>query len=187
MMGELGSRHMLRFWDTAATSKKRTTGDYYSGIMQGYDYFHKEENLYCFDMKRGKGMGVEVVKLLKNSIVRAGRDKGTFILQEPGSMSVMFLQTLQQELNNYNIQFGVAEGNKLFSSVELQAIASEGRLKFVTYPDRSNDWIHTIIEELTHFDGEESNATKGKHDDIVDSLSAGANYFLQNRTLYTDY
>lgn len=177
---------MLRFWDTAATSKNTQRGDYFAGIMQGYGY-NNTETLYCFDMKRGKHKAITVVELLKNSIRQAGRDKGTYILQEPGSMSVMFLQQLQQELRDYKIEYGIAEGNKLFSSIELQTLASEGRLKFVTYPNRSEEWIHTIIDELTHFDGEESNDSKGKHDDIVDSLSAGANYFLQNRILYTDY
>ena len=178
---------MLRFWDTAATSKKRATGDYFAGIMQGYDYWNNDEYLYLFDMKRGKGTGIKVVEMLKNSIIEAGRDKGTHILQEPASMSVMFLQLLQKELEDYDISYAPPEGNKMFSSVELQAIASEGRLKFVTYPNRSDEWIYTVIDELTHFDGEESDASKGKHDDIVDSLSAGANYFLQNRSYYVDY
>lgn len=177
---------MLRFWDTAATSKKSKNGDYFAGIMQGYDYWNNE-TLYIFNMVRGKRKAIDVVNIIRSSIISAGTDKGTFILQEPGSMSVMFLQALQQEMRKYDIQYGTAEGNKLFSSVELQTLASEGRLKFVTYPNQSNDWIHTIINELTHFDGEESNSSKGKHDDIVDSLSAGANYFLQNRNLYVPY
>ena len=177
---------MIRFWDTAATSKKSKTGDYYAGIMQGYDYWN-DEKLYVFDMKRGKKKAYDVITTLRNSIISAGTDKETYIQQEPGSMSVMFLQLLQHELHDYKIHYGVAESNKLFSSVELQTLASEGRLKFVTYPDRSDDWIHTVIDELCHFDGEESNSSKGKHDDIVDSLSMGANYFLQNRILYTPY
>lgn len=175
---------MVRFWDTAATSKNTKSGDYFVGIMQGYDYW-QNETLYLFNMKRGKHKALTVVNTIKNSIISAGKDKKTYIQQEPGSMSVMFLQLLQQELKDYTIEYGVAEGNKLFSSVELQTLASEGRLKFVTYPNQSDDWIHTVIDELTHFDGEESN--NNKHDDIVDSLSMGANYFLQNRNLYTPY
>ena len=181
---EVPSVPMIRFWDTAATSKDTKTGDYFVGIMQGYDYW-QTETLYLFNMKRGKHKALTVINTIKNSIIKAGRDKGTYIQQEPGSMSVMFLQLLQQELKNYNIMYGVAESNKLFSSVELQTLASEHRLKFVTYPEESQEWIHTVIDELTHFDGEESN--NNKHDDIVDSLSMGANYFLQNRNLYTPY
>lgn len=181
---EVPSVPMIRFWDTAATSKETQQGDYFVGIMQGYDYW-KNETLYIFNMKRGKHKALTVINTIKNSIIQAGRDKGTYIQQEPGSMSVMFLNLLQQELKNYNIMYGVAESNKLFSSVELQTLASEGRLKFVLYPNESTDWIHTIIDELTHFDGTDSN--NNKHDDIVDSLSMGANYFLQNRNLYTPY
>lgn len=181
---EVPSVPMIRFWDTAATSKDTKTGDYFVGIMQGYDYW-QNETLYLFNMKRGKHKALTVINTIKNSIIKAGKDKGTYIQQEPGSMSVMFLQLLQQELKNYNIMYGVAEKNKLFSSVELQTLASEGRLKFVTYPNEGDEWIHTVIDELCHFDGEES--TNNKHDDIVDSLSMGANYFLQNRNLYTPY
>lgn len=175
---------MIRFWDTAATSKKTKTGDYFVGIMQGYDYW-QNETLYVFNMKRGKHRASAVINTMKNSIIQAGTDKGTYIQQEPGSMSVMFLQLLQEEFKNYNVMYGVAEGNKLFSSVELQTLVSEGRLKFVTYPNESREWIDVIIDELCSFDGQDS--THNKHDDIVDSLSMGANYFLQNRNIYTPY
>jgi len=180
---------MGRFWDTAARRNKHAKqgeGDYFAGILQGYDYWNTE-TLYVFNMIRGKNQALNVVNTIKESIIKGGTDKFTYIQQEPGSMSIMFLSILAEEFRNYNVMYSKAEHNKVYNSVELQTLASEGRIKFVTYPHEDIDWIHTVIDELTSFDGEESNASKGKHDDIVDSLSMGANYFLQNRNLYTPY
>lgn len=179
---------MIRFWDTAGTKgePQKGKGDYFAGIMQGYDYWNTE-TLYVFNMIRGKKKARKVVDTIINAIVRDGRDKETFIQQEGGSLSVMFLTLLQDVMREYKVMFKPAEQNKFYNTVELQTLANEGRIKFVTYDNQSEDWIHTIIDELTHFDGEESNSSKGKHDDIVDSLSMGANYYIQNRNLYTPY
>lgn len=184
---EVPSVPMGRFWDTAAKrNNKSKGGDYFAGIMQGYDYWNTE-TLYLFNMIRGKKKALNVVNTIKRSIVQGGHDKFTYIQQEPGSLSLMFLSTLEEEFREYDVMYSKAETNKLYNTVELQTLASEGRLKFVIYPNEDTTWIKTIIDELTSFDGEESNSTRGKHDDIVDSLSMGANYFLQNRNLYTPY
>lgn len=177
-----------RFWDTAGTSEapQRGKGDYFAGIKNGYDYWNTE-TLYVYNMIRGKRQAREVVKLIKRGIHADGQDVFTYIQQEPGSMSPMFLQTLQEEFEDYEIIYKPAPSNKSYNSVELQGMASTGRIKFVTYPNQSTDWVHTIIDELTHFDGEESNASRDKHDDIVDSLSMSANYWIQNRDYYAPY
>lgn len=180
---------MCRFWDTAGTKNNPQTGkgDYFVGIMQGYDYWNTE-TLYIFNMIRGKKKARKVVDTIINAIVKAGTDKETFIQQEPGSLSVMFLSLLEDVMRRYKVMYKTADTNKTYNTVELQALASEGRLKFVTYGEDDNiEWIKTIINELTHFDGEDSDSSKGKHDDIVDSLSMGANYYMQNRNLYTPY
>lgn len=177
-----------RFWDTAGTTDnpQANKGDYFAGIKGGYDYWNNE-TLYIYNMRRGKRKALEVARLIKRTIVQDGPDAFTFIQQEPGSLSPMFLQTLQQEFEDYEIMFKPAPSNKSFSSVNLQTLASTGRLKFVVYPHQDTEWIYTIIDELTHFDGEPSDAGKGKHDDIVDSLSMAANYFVENRDYYAPY
>lgn len=178
---------MGRFWDTAAKKNNKSKGgDYFAGLMQGYDYWNTE-TLYIFNMIRGKKKALNVVNTVKRSIVQGGHDKFTYIQQEPGSLSLMFLSSLEEEFREYDVMYSKAERNKLYNTVELQTLASEGRLKFVTYPNQDTGWIKTVIDELTSFDGEDSDSTRGKHDDIVDSLSMGANYFLQNRNLYTPY
>ena len=47
--------------------------------------------------------------------------------------------------------------------------------------------ISRINFELCSFDGTESDATKGKHDDIVDSFSSAINFYYINDYLYPNY
>lgn len=172
-----------RFWDTAGGKHKpkKNQGDYFVGILGGYDKWSGTETLYVYDMIRNKKKALKVVQTIKKAIIKDGRERFTYIQQEPGSMSSMFMEALKEEMYNYDVDYSPAINNKEYNSIELQALASEGRLKFVTFPDKSEEWIHTIIKELTNFDGEESDASKGKHDDIVDALSMMTNYFIQNR------
>ena len=177
---------MGRFWDTAASSKKakKNVGDYFVGSMCGYDYWNTE-TMYIFNMIRGKNKAMNVVNTIRKAIIDDGYDKFTYIQQEPGSMSLLFLSIMEEQFQNYDVMYSKAEHNKLYNTVELQTLASEGRLKFVTYPGQDNSWIDVAIHELTNFDGSDSNSSKGKHDDIPDSFSMAANYFMQNRNLYT--
>ena len=84
-------------------------------------------------------------------------------------------------MRDYSIQHHKPVGDKAYRSLELQAMASTGRLKFVVTSNSNNSWITKIVEQLIEFDGKESNAREKKHDDIVDSLSASANYWLVDR------
>jgi len=177
-----------RFWDTAAQKTNKSSlkkhGDYYAGVQVGYDGFTK--TFYCFNLKHGKDKAINVADLIHATAIDDGYEKFTYIAQEPGSMSLLFLQKLEEALQGYKFIYQTEQGNKLFKSIELQSVCARHGLKFVIDPYGDNTWIETIIDELCHFDGEESNASKGKHDDIVDALSNAINYFYLNKHLY-DY
>ena len=169
-----------RFWDLAGSSGKPSqSNDYYCGVLISKD---KENDIfYIHEMERAKKQALDVLNTLKETIYKDGRRVSTIIEQEPGSQSVIFLNELQRQFLNYNIGYNKPIQSKLYRSYELKRLAENGSIKFVVKEDSSLEWIHTIINELEMFDGEESDGTRGKHDDIVDSLSSGANYFLTQR------
>ena len=177
-----------RFWDTAAQKTNKTSlkkhGDYYAGIQVGYDGFTK--TFYVFDLKHGKDKALNVANLIHATAIDDGFEKFTYIAQEPGSMSLLFLQKLEEALTGYKLYYQVEQDNKLFKSMELQSVCNRHGLKFVTNPNGDNTWIDKVIKELCKFDGTESDARKDKHDDIVDALSNAINYFYLNKHLY-DY
>lgn len=196
----LVSRHTVpplpigRFWDTAArsnkTSKVKKHGDYYSGIQVGYDL--PREAYYCFGLQHGKNHARRVAQLIASTAKQDGFQKFTYIAQEPGSMSPMFLSIIEDYLRGYKVHYQPEKDNKVFRSIELQSVCNRGALYFVVddadnpRPDELK-WIKTIIDELCAFDGMESDASKGKHDDIVDSLSSAINFYYLNKHLYPNY
>lgn len=167
-----------RFWDLAGTTAAPTkSNDYYCGSLISKD--SKTDTLYIYDMKRAKKQALGVLNVIKDTIVADGFDVTTVIEQEAGSQSVLFLNDLQNNFSNYNIEAIKPTESKLYRSYELKRLAENRNIKFVVNPDDYNyNWIHTAIRELELFDGSDSNANR--HDDIVDSLSTGANYYKMN-------
>jgi phage terminase large subunit-like protein len=109
----------------------------------------------------------------------------TVIEQEAGSHTNLFFEQMRQEFPNHNIEKYKPRESKLFRSYELKRLAENHSLKFVVKDGESMNWIHTIIHELELFDGQDS--TSKKHDDIVDSLSMGANYLKENNHMLFGY
>lgn len=179
-----------RFWDLAAHTKKKkrqrqTKTDYYAGTLASMDYTN--DCLYIHHLERSKRDVREVNSIIRTVLVNDGNNVFTHIEQEPGSMPLLFIDNLQSEYPTHTISSYSPREDKLYRSYELKRLAENGCLKFVVHPHGSREWIHTAIKELENFDGEDSDANKGKHDDIVDSFSSAANYFKLNRILYTPY
>jgi len=168
-----------RFWDLAGTSKKPTKqNDYYAGSLLAKDV--ETDVMYVFDIKHDKKQALGVLNTIKETIVNDGLDVTTIFEQEPASQSTIFLNELFDKFMDYNIESVKPTEAKIYRSYELKRLAENGCLKFVVTDDSSYNWINKAIRELEQFDGGESNGSKGKHDDIVDSLSTGANYFKIN-------
>lgn len=168
----------MRSWDLAARFKKTDLdgADEVCGVLTSKDPLTK--TLYVYNMVNGKFTATHLINTLRYTIQKDGYSVITNIEQEGGSQSVLFLTQLMEELNRYTILHHKPVTGKIYRSMELQALAETGRLKFVTYTDRDNHWIRKAVDQLIEFDGEESNAREKKHDDIVDSISAAANYWL---------
>ena len=143
--------------------------------------------LYIHHLERSKRDVREVNSIIRTVLVNDGNNVFTHIEQEPGSMPLLFIDNLQSEYPTHTISSYSPREDKLYRSYELKRLAENGCLKFVVHPHGSREWIHTAIKELENFDGEDSDANKGEHDDIVDSFSSAANYFKLNRILYTPY
>ena len=169
-----------RFWDLAGTSKKPTKqNDYYCGALLSKD--PTSDILYIHGMEHDKKQALGVFNVIKETIVKDGRDVTTIFEQEPASQSAIFLNELFEKFYDYDVQSIKPTESKVYRAYELKRLAENGTIKFVVENEQSNmDWIHTIIRELESFDGKESNGAKNKHDDIVDALSCGANYFKLN-------
>lgn len=171
----------IRTWDLSARFRQIDLdgADEVAGILTGYD--PKQDIMYVYNMVNGKYTATELLNIIKRTIHQDTKEVITNIEQEGGSHSVLFITQLEQEMRDYSIQHHKPVGDKAYRSLELQAMASTGRLKFVVTSNSNNSWITKIVEQLIEFDGKESNAREKKHDDIVDSLSASANYWLVDR------
>ena len=168
-----------RFWDLAGTSKTPgKSNDYYCGALLSKDA--ENDILYVHGMEHDKKQALGVFNVIKETIIKDGYDVTTIFEQEPGSQSAIFLNELADNFYNYNIESIKPVESKLYRSYELKRLAENSSIKFVVNDDGNVKWIDTIIRELELFDGADSNGTKNKHDDIVDSLSAGANFFKLN-------
>lgn len=166
----------VRSYDLAAVSKKKNVkgADEVSGALTSKDPLNQV--LYVYDIVNGKFTGNTLLNVLHRTIKADGRSVVTNIEQEGASQSVLFIEQLRELMKYYKIVSHKPIGSKVYRSLELQALAETGRLKFVVTDNHSMKWIEKAITQLINFDGEES--TKKKHDDIVDSLSASANYWL---------
>ena len=177
---ELEMLPKYRFWDLAGTSNKPTKqNDFYCGALLSKDA--GTDTLYVHGMEHGKKQALGVLNIIKETIVKDGYDVHTIFEQEPASQSAIFLNELFDNFRDYDVQSVKPTEAKLYRSYELKRLAENGNLKFVVADEYANmDWIHKAIKELEMFDGKDSNGSKNKHDDIVDALSCGANYFKLN-------
>lgn len=183
---ELDILPKFRFWDLAGTSKKPTKqNDFYAGSLLAKDY--ESDILYVFDIKHDKKQALGVLNVIKETIVKDGFSVKTVFEQEPASQSTIFLQELFNDFYMYDTEAVKPTEAKIYRSYELKRLAENGALKFVVKDADSYKWINKAIRELERFDGGESDGSKGKHDDIVDSLSSGANYFKINDNVIGGY
>ena len=168
----------VRCWDLAARFKSVDLdgADEVSGILTSHD--PKTDNLYIFDIVNGKYTATRLLHEIKRTIHDDGFNIVTNIEQEGGSHSVLFITQLSEELDQYNIIHHKPIGDKAYRTLELQRYCDFNKLKFVVNEHENKNWIYKVVEQLISFDGSDSDASKGKHDDIVDSLSASANYWL---------
>ncbi len=166
-----------RFWDLAGSTKKPTkSNDFYCGTLIARD--EKDDILYVFDMKRSKKQAYGVLQEIENTMIEDTERVTVVIEQEPASQSNLFFEQMFKEFPNHMIEKYKPRESKLYRAYELKRLAENRTLKFVVKDGDNLNWIHTAIKELESFDGQESNANK--HDDIVDSLSMGANYLKEN-------
>jgi len=166
-----------RCWDLAGSTKKPTrSNDFYCGTLLARA--ENTDTLYVFDMKRSKKQAYGVLQEIKSTMIEDTERVAVVIEQEPASQSNLFFEQMYHEFPYYEINKYKPFESKLYRAYELKRLAENGTLKFVVKDGESMDWIHTAIKELESFDGQDSNSNK--HDDIVDSLSMGANYLKQN-------
>ncbi|WP_323736266.1 terminase family protein [Methanosphaera sp. ISO3-F5] len=179
-----------RFWDLAAHKKKKKTQrksqtDYYSGVLASKDY--TTDYLYILHHERSRRDVTAVNKVIRTCLKLDGMNTFAFMELEPGSMPLLFVDTLQQQFPGYNIMSYHPREDKMYRSYELKRLAENHCIKFVVHEGQDISWVHTFIKELEDFDGEDSNPNKDKHDDIVDSGGSAANYFKMNKNLYVPY
>lgn len=168
----------IRTWDLSARFDYTDLdgADEVSGVLTSKDPVNN--TLYVYNLVNGKFTANQLLNTMKKTIYNDGNNVITNIEQEGGSHSVLFITQLENEMNKYKVIHHKPVGSKAYRAIELQALAETGRLKFVIDAQSNKDWITKTIEQLIAFDGSDSNAKEKKHDDILDSLSASANYWL---------
>ena len=179
-----------RFWDLAAHKKvrkgqRKPKTDYYAATLASKNYVN--DYLFIHHLERSRREVGEVNKVIRTLLTNDDAGVFTCIEQEVASMPLLFIDTLKKEYPDKEIYALRPTENKLYRSYELKRLAENGCLKFVVHEGSDKSWIHTAIKELEEFDGEDSDDSKGKHDDIVDSFSWAANYYKLNKNLFIPY
>ncbi|PWL08029.1 terminase-like family protein [Methanosphaera cuniculi] len=154
----------LRYWDFAGSGEQ---GDETSGVLTGYD----GKNLYVLDLVNGKFTASQTKNKFIKSAYKDGKKTFIKIEQEPGSASKILINNLQRELQGYTIRADKVTRAKNMRSFELEALCEDRHFKIIKAP-----WNEKLVDQLINFTGRE-----GGKDDIVDSLTGSARYWLKKK------
>ena len=153
----------LRYWDLGASGEE---GDATSGILSGYH----DDILYFIELVHGHFTASRVLSEFKNTLNRDGRSVTIRIEQEPGAGSKILIKKLRNENKKHMIRADKVTKDKLTRSFDLAALAEDGKVRIV------DNIFDKVVNELVNFDGEE-----GGEDNIVDTCTGSANYWLRPR------
>jgi predicted phage terminase large subunit-like protein len=169
----------VRFWDIAATEKKRDKDDpdYCVGLLLGIrdkprikvqgKYQDQESEYYILDVTRFRKNPGETEDTILKTAQMDGLKTYIGIEQEPGGSSKILIAGYQKRLKGYKV-FPVLSGtDKTGRAKNVSADVSHGRVYIVIA-----GWNSDFIYEVEKF------PTDGIHDDQVDAFS-GAHYLVQ--------
>lgn len=147
----------VRYWDLAATEKKRS--DYTAGGKM----MNKGGRYWMLDMKRDQLSPLGVENLIKQTAQLDGYGTEVWMEEEMGSGGKNTTDKYRREvLNAYTFLTERPSTDKVSRARGFSASAEAGNVFLVRNPDR--DWITPFLDELCAF-------PFGAHDDQVDAAS----------------
>ncbi len=157
-------QYEVRFWDFAATIKKRKGDDpdWTVGLK-----LRKIHNLYyVMDVIRVRATPGEVLRIMQNVASQDGLYCSIRWEEEGGASGKFVSYDFVSELQGYDARGIRPQGDKLTRAMKVSAQAEAGNIKL-----KKADWNEQFLTELHHF-------PDAVHDDDVDGLSGAFNFLV---------
>lgn len=152
----------VRFWDLASTEKvDPTKGDDPDWTVGSLLFRGESGRLYLDNVVRFRGEPDEVEETISEVAMQDGKDVNIFVEQEGGASGKAYVNYLQRVLQGYAFEGISSRKDKVSRAKPVASSIKYGNLRLRD----GEDWIPDLIAEFTAF------ATKGIHDDQVDSVS----------------
>jgi len=167
-VGEVGQparlKHILRYWDTAATSPKMGEDpDYTVGLKYAVD---DKNEYWILDVARFRGTPAENERLIESTAAADGMGVEIWMEQEPGASGKHIIDHYRRNiLPGYTFRAHRATGSKDARANPVSG-AAEGGIVHMSIAD----WNEPFLDEAANF-------PDGAHDDQIDALS-GAHEIL---------
>lgn len=171
----IGATARCRFWDKAATEKKKgvTDPDWTVGTLMSRYVRDGEKQWQVEDVVRFRAEPGEVRRRIKQTAQMDGTGVPIVLEREGGSSGKDAALTERQYLVGYTVASIPATGSKAVRAGPFATQAEGGNVKLV-----NGTWVPQWLDELDAFPG-------GAHDDDVDSAS-GAFSRLSGRMTWDD-
>lgn len=155
----------VRFWDFAATAKKRAGDDpdWTVGVMLR----RQRGQFFVLDVQRVQAAPAEVERLVLNAALQDGPGVAIGWEVEPGSAGKMVSQRWSTLLAGFNCRGVAPSGDKLQRAQGAAAQSLAGNVRMVQGP-----WVGDFLSELHGF-------PDLPHDDQVDAFSGAFNLLLE--------
>jgi predicted phage terminase large subunit-like protein len=127
----------------------------------------KDGVFYVTDMVRMRGSSLDVQNTIKNTATRDGYPCKIVLEQDPGQAGKAEAEYLIRMLQGFNVKAVPVKKDKITRAGPFSAQCEAGNVKLLR-----GQWNEALLSELELF------PLAGRHDDIVDSLTASANYLM---------
>ena len=158
---------IIRFWDRAATKPSATNPDpdYTRGLKIGR---HKETGiLYVLHLESLRDEAWQVEQTMINIAVQDGKNCIVGIFKDPAAAGKAEAEHMVRRLIGFATYVLPATSSKLVMASPAASQAQQGNIKVL-----KGTWNREFYKELEGF-------PEANHDDIVDTLSGGVEYFGQ--------
>jgi predicted phage terminase large subunit-like protein len=152
----------IRFWDRAATKPSEANPD--PDWTRGMLVYKYADGRFCVaDLKSAQDSPGQIETLIKNVAAHDGPYVQVMSQQDPGSAGVAEAEHFVRMLQGYNVTTATTSKDKETRAKPVSAQAEHHNILVYRAP-----WNEAMFNELENF-------PEGKHDDIVDVLSASFN------------
>lgn len=148
----------IRSWDLAASEESEGRDpDWTCGVLAGR---RANGKIVIADIVRVRRKAADVRSLVKNMAYKDGKETWCSIPRDPGQAGKEQAESYLQMLQGFTVISRAITRNKLIMAEPAAALWQQGNIELVRA-----DWNEVFLQELEQF-------PEGRHDDLVDCLSA---------------